>query len=207
MLDSFTQNVFNFNESKNPVLIQKCISYINEHYNEDINLETVANIVHLNPSYFSSIFKKEVGVSFSNYLNKIRIEQSKLLLKNTDSSKERTYSVVRIHGEKAEVIDSTFDEASSTLTFATDRFSVYAVVYEDKTKSLEITKPDNENTGNNVDKPSSSEKVTPDDSQNTNAAPETGDSFGKDIMAASFAMIICAMGAAYVLMTRKRRQF
>ena len=44
-------------------------------------------------------------------------------------------------------------------------------------------------------------------SQNTNAAPETGDSFGKDIMAASFAMIICAMGAAYVLMTRKRRQF
>lgn len=86
MLDSFTQNVFNFNESKNPVLIQKCISYINEHYNEDINLETVANIVHLNPSYFSSIFKKEVGVSFSNYLNKIRIEQSKLMLKNTDSS-------------------------------------------------------------------------------------------------------------------------
>ena len=86
MLDSFTQNVFNFNESKNPVLIQKCISYINEHYNEDINLEKVANIVHLNPSYFSSVFKKEVGVSFSNYLNKIRIEQSKLLLKNTDSS-------------------------------------------------------------------------------------------------------------------------
>ena len=127
-------------------------------------------------------------------------------LKNTDSSKERTYSVVRIHGEKAEVIDSTFDDASSTLTFATDRFSVYAVVYEDKTKSLEITKPDNENTDNNVDKPSSSETVTPDDSQNTNAAPETGDSFGKDIMAASFAMIICAMGAAYVLMTRKRRQ-
>ena len=78
--------MWNFNESKNPVLIQKSISYINEHYNEDINLETIANIVHLNPSYFSSIFKKEVGVSFSNYLNKIRIEQSKLLLKNTDSS-------------------------------------------------------------------------------------------------------------------------
>lgn len=90
---------------------------------------------------------------------------------------------------------------------ASIKFSVYAVVYEDKTKSLEITKPDNENTDNNVDKPSSSETVTPDDSQNTNAAPETGDSFGKDIMAASFAMIICAMGAAYVLMTRKRRQF
>ena len=36
-------------------------------------------------------------------------------LKNTDSSKERTYSVVRIHGEKAEVIDSTFDEAHQHL--------------------------------------------------------------------------------------------
>ena len=32
------------------------------------------------------MYSKEVGVSFSNYLNKIRIEQSKLLLKNTDSS-------------------------------------------------------------------------------------------------------------------------
>ena len=70
------------------ILMNQKILYLfkNVHYNEDINLETIANIVHLNPSYFSSIFKKEVGVSFSNYLNKIRIEQSKLLLKNTDSS-------------------------------------------------------------------------------------------------------------------------
>ena len=96
---------------------------------------------------------------------------------------------------------------ANALRYKTQSTIIIPVVYEDKTKSLEITKPDNENTDNNVDKPSSSETVTPDDSQNTNAAPETGDSFGKDIMAASFAMIICAMGAAYVLMTRKRRQF
>lgn len=43
----------------------------------------VANMVHLNASYFSSLFKREVGVSFSNYLNKVRIEKSMQLLKNT----------------------------------------------------------------------------------------------------------------------------
>ena len=115
MLDSFTQNVFNFNESKNPVLIQKCISYINEHYNEDINLEKVANIVHLNPSYFSSVFKKEVGVSFSNYLNKIRIEQSKLLLKNTD------FSIVEIAMEVGFEDQSYFSKVFKNLTKMTPK--------------------------------------------------------------------------------------
>ena len=86
MLDIFTQNISKYNDSKNPVLIQKCISYIHNHYKESLNLETVANIVHLNPSYFSSIFKKEIGLSFSSYLNKVRIDHSKLLLKDTDSS-------------------------------------------------------------------------------------------------------------------------
>lgn len=86
ILDKFTKNAFKFNDSKNSFIIQKSIIFINENYKRNITLDTVANLVYLNPSYFSTLFKKELGISFSNYLNKIRIEQSKLLLNNTNYS-------------------------------------------------------------------------------------------------------------------------
>ena len=70
ILDKFTENVFSLSNSKNAVLIQKCITYINENYKNNITLNEVANTVHLNSSYLSSLFKKEIGLSFSSYLNK-----------------------------------------------------------------------------------------------------------------------------------------
>lgn len=86
ILDTFTDTVFYSEDPNSHSTIQKAIVYINENYKENINLDIVAKFVHLNSSYFSTIFKKEMGLSFSNYLNKIRIERSKILLKNTDYS-------------------------------------------------------------------------------------------------------------------------
>ena len=43
----------------------------------------VSNLVGLSPNYFSSIFKKELGTSFLEYLNRYRIEKSMKLLQNT----------------------------------------------------------------------------------------------------------------------------
>ncbi|HWQ80334.1 MAG TPA: PocR ligand-binding domain-containing protein, partial [Anaerovoracaceae bacterium] len=86
MLSRFTGNVFSINSSKNAALIQKCIAYINEHYREDITLDQVAKAVHLNASYLSSLFKREIGIGFSSYLNKVRIDKSMLLIKNTNYS-------------------------------------------------------------------------------------------------------------------------
>jgi two-component system response regulator YesN len=37
------------------------------------------------PNYFCQLFKKEIGVSFVEYLNSVRIEKAKELLDNTDS--------------------------------------------------------------------------------------------------------------------------
>lgn len=48
-----------------------------------------------------------------------------------DSSIERTYRIVRIHGGVATLIDGTYDAATNQFTFATDGFSTYALVYED----------------------------------------------------------------------------
>lgn len=63
--------------------IKNAIQYINSHYKEDIKLIEVAGHVHLNASYFSQQFKKETGVSFSEYVIGLRIEEGKELLVNT----------------------------------------------------------------------------------------------------------------------------
>ena len=54
---------------------------------------------------------------------------------NKDSSKTRKYSVIRIHNGVSDILSATFDEATGELTFATDRFSTYIVVYEDVANS------------------------------------------------------------------------
>lgn len=60
--------------------------YIREHYMEPIKLSDVAKEVHLNPSYFSTLFKKEVGVNFNDFLIDCRLEAAKNLLRTTTLS-------------------------------------------------------------------------------------------------------------------------
>ena len=60
--------------------------YISEKFNTPLTLEDVSAYVHLHPSYFSTVFKNSTGLSFKEYLNKVRIEESKILLLNTDFS-------------------------------------------------------------------------------------------------------------------------
>lgn len=85
-VEVFTESMFNYIPTKNYELIKKAMLYISNNYSSDITLEAVANYVHLNPSYFSSIFKESSGSSFKEYLNMVRIEESKRLLANTDYS-------------------------------------------------------------------------------------------------------------------------
>lgn len=63
--------------------IKKSIKYIKENYNSKLTLEKVANYVHLNPQYFSRIFKNETRISFTDYLNRIKIEKAIELLVST----------------------------------------------------------------------------------------------------------------------------
>ena len=63
-------------------MIHRCIQYIGEHYSEPITLREAAEHVYLTPPYLCRIFKKETGVTFNEYLNRIRVNKAKELLAN-----------------------------------------------------------------------------------------------------------------------------
>ncbi len=71
-------------ESAKPV--RQARQYINEHYSEKIVLEDIAEIVSLNPVYFSVLFKKETGTNFSTYLVNVRLEKAKEMLSSTNET-------------------------------------------------------------------------------------------------------------------------
>ncbi len=86
VVETFTESMFHIMPSKNNKVIRRAIQYIAKNFSENIALEDVANEVHLNSSYLSSIFKEITGSSFTEYLNLVRVEESKRLLANTNYS-------------------------------------------------------------------------------------------------------------------------
>ncbi len=60
--------------------VEKALHYMNEHYSRDLSLQEVAEQVSLNATYFSLLFKEEVGISYIKHLTKIRLEHAKALL-------------------------------------------------------------------------------------------------------------------------------
>ena len=71
------------------VNIKKIISYMNDHYRDPLTLTGVAQHFHFNPSYLSSYFSTHMNEGFSEYLNRVRIEEaSKLLIAGTSPISE-----------------------------------------------------------------------------------------------------------------------
>ncbi|MBD0383185.1 response regulator [Paenibacillus sedimenti] len=66
-------------------LVDMAKDYTKSHYHEgDITINKVCSHLHISAGYFSSIFKKETKMTFVNYLNHIRMEAAKELLRTTD---------------------------------------------------------------------------------------------------------------------------
>ncbi|ACM60042.1 AraC-like DNA-binding protein [Caldicellulosiruptor bescii] len=64
--------------------IERIIEYIKNHYMEEITLDDLAKMVYLSPTYLSYLFKKQLGVTFKEYLINIRLKKSKELIETTD---------------------------------------------------------------------------------------------------------------------------
>ncbi len=76
-------------------IVRDAIKYIEENYSdENISLNSTARSINISPSYLSSVFSREVGKTFVEFLTGIRMEKAKKLLAYTDKrSSEIAYEV------------------------------------------------------------------------------------------------------------------
>ena len=95
IMDAFIElnNIFDNNVTEKEIfagknysfLLNKAKDFVEKNYmNCDISLNNVAEYIGLSPTYFSTIFKQELGINFIDYLTKTRINEAKILLRSTD---------------------------------------------------------------------------------------------------------------------------
>lgn len=77
-------------------IIKIAIEYAKVHYMENISLEDVASASYISASYLSRMFTKETGETFTNWLNRYRIEKAKLIIQSDPEVK--TYEVADMVG-------------------------------------------------------------------------------------------------------------
>lgn len=82
----YTKRVRQLNVEKYSATITTCQDYIYKHLYGDITLDQLAKICSLSPNYLSSLFKKEVGIPVSEYIQRQRIDEAKRLLELTKYS-------------------------------------------------------------------------------------------------------------------------
>ncbi|MDC7289522.1 AraC family transcriptional regulator [Blautia schinkii] len=74
-------------EKKNAMKrLEEAFAYINAHHCEKLTLDEVAASVFMSSNYFSSYFRKVTGISFSDYVTRLRIIHARELLRDTDKS-------------------------------------------------------------------------------------------------------------------------
>ena len=83
VLDRFTESVYENRNIKNVDIIRKTREFIRANYKKKIKLIDISKAIYLSPYYLSHIFKKETGSTLLEYLTKVRIEEAKYLLENT----------------------------------------------------------------------------------------------------------------------------
>lgn len=78
-------------------LMFEILGYINNHYYEDLTLETVSEKYYLSTFYFSRTFKEVTGFHFVEYVSNVRIKEAKKLLLNSDFTINEISSAVGFH--------------------------------------------------------------------------------------------------------------
>ena len=109
-------------------------------------------------------------------------------LRNTDSNVVRTYKIIRVHGGEVEIIDADYDATTCKLSFETDAFSTYALVYSDTTENVE-TDATTETTD---------VKTTPEGD-----SPKTGDNINIALLV--IIMLMSLVGMTTMTFEKKRR--
>ncbi|KAA8997284.1 helix-turn-helix transcriptional regulator [Affinibrenneria salicis] len=70
--------------SRSQALFSAVRDYLEDHYREPLTRESVAQAFYISPNYLSHLFQKSGGIGFNEYLNHVRLEQARHLLKRYD---------------------------------------------------------------------------------------------------------------------------
>ncbi len=92
---SVVHRINRYNKKNINQILQKAMDYICENYTMSITLNELADHTYVSTYYLSRMFKKELGKNFVEYLNEVRIEKAKELLKD---NKYKTYEVAELVG-------------------------------------------------------------------------------------------------------------
>ena len=84
-LNKLTLSIASYRSTKRKTVLWDIIQYIQKEMSSpELSLSAVAEQFHMNDSYLSRTFKKELGFSFSKYLNRLRMERAIQLITGTD---------------------------------------------------------------------------------------------------------------------------
>lgn len=72
------------NYGNNNEVVSKIMEYLNHNFNQSLKLQELSMMVYLSPSYISKIFRETSGITLTDYIQNIRIEEACRLLKETD---------------------------------------------------------------------------------------------------------------------------
>ena len=86
IMHRFIDYTFDFSRIKHIDAVYKAMEYVRANYDKKMTLDEIARSAYLSRAYLSSIFKEETGESLSAYINRVRIEKSKVLLMDKDVS-------------------------------------------------------------------------------------------------------------------------
>ena len=86
ILGHFSNQVFTAARPGYSELITQATRYLEEQYSQKLTLRELARHLHINESYLSKLFKKELGMNFTDYLNELRINKSIQLIEETSMS-------------------------------------------------------------------------------------------------------------------------
>lgn len=79
-------NIYEIKSFKHLEKMEKVNQYIQEHYTEHLMIEEVAKMFNYNPSYFSRFYKKFMGITFTEYLNSVRLDAAYKEMRDTDKT-------------------------------------------------------------------------------------------------------------------------
>ncbi len=86
ILGRFMRLAFTLKTVKHATAIKRALRFIRERYATDFSLAEAASAAGLSPAYFSKVFKAELGESFSEHVNRLRIERAVILLTGSELS-------------------------------------------------------------------------------------------------------------------------